>query len=146
MSIMKQLIEQMIGDYLNESYEDDLVESIFEEVSEETWEAIEEAILNELSPELLKRYKEKAGKHASELGSKLDSAEKYSSGNIKVKDYGTLDKLTNRTRGQSRAFRKMTGTARVNASGPANDLRDLPAADFEKKYRMTKAEWERKNK
>jgi hypothetical protein len=60
MTILKQLIEQMIGDYLNESYEDDLVESIFEEVSEETWEAIEEAILNELSPKTYKNYINKA--------------------------------------------------------------------------------------
>ena len=146
MTIMKQLIESMISDYLEESYEDNLAESIFEEVSEETWEAIEEAILNELSPELLARYRKKAQKNASELGSKLDSAEKTPSGRVKVKDYGTLDKLTNRTRGQSRAFRKMTGTAKVNASGPSNDFRDLSADDFQKKYRMSKAEWERKNK
>lgn len=52
----------MVESYLEESYEDDLVESIFEEVSEETWEAIEEAILNELSPDLLKRYMNKAYK------------------------------------------------------------------------------------
>lgn len=62
MSIMKQIISEMVGDYLNESYEDDLVESIFEEVSEETWEAIEEAILNELSPATLKSYYSKAKK------------------------------------------------------------------------------------
>jgi hypothetical protein len=62
MTIMKQLIEGMIGNYLNESVEDDLIESIFEEVSGETWEAIEEAILNELSPETLASYTKKASK------------------------------------------------------------------------------------
>jgi macrodomain Ter protein organizer (MatP/YcbG family) len=74
MTILKQLIESMIIDYLEESYEDDLVESIFEEVSEETWEAIEEAILNELSPELLNRYKKAAWKDAGKSYKKVDSA------------------------------------------------------------------------
>ena len=147
MTIMKQLIESMITGYLEESYEDDnIVESIFEEVSEETWEAIEEAILNELSPELLARYRKKAAKSTSELGSKLDAADKSPSGRFKPKDHRALDKMTSRTRGQKRAFQKMTGTAKVKASGPSNDFRDLSADDFQKKYRMTKAEWERKNK
>jgi hypothetical protein len=72
MTILKQLIEQMIGDYLNESYEDDLVESIFEEVSEETWEAIEEAILNELSPKTLASYVKKASKDAASKSGKSE--------------------------------------------------------------------------
>jgi Fe-S cluster biosynthesis and repair protein YggX len=78
MTILKQLIEQMIGDYLNESYEDDLVESIFEEVSEETWEAIEEAILNELSPKTLTNYRKKAKKQAEKAWDTMKTQQRVS--------------------------------------------------------------------
>lgn len=167
MTIMKQLIEQlieqMVGDYLNESYEDDLVESIFEEVSEETWEAIQEAILNELSPKLLARYKKKAEtsmKRADTYKTKAtDDADKANrnisrgyAGDRSVnidKQYDRMDKADKKIAKHDSTIRKRTsGIARASdaISRQKADLNNLSAADFEKRYRMSKADWKRKNK
>ena len=126
---MKQLIETMISDYLNESHEDDLVESIFEEVSEETWEAIEEAILHELSPELLARYKKKANKQVDRA---YDSAH-----------FAKSDKV--RQKNKDRIRKRESGLSMSNAK-EKSDLKNLSSDDFQKKYRMSKSEWQRKNK
>lgn len=150
---MKQLIENMIFDYLEESYTDDLVESIFEEVSEETWDAIEEAILNELSPALLKRYSQKAtadasAKHRavsnndSEVGRiSYDTRMKYEPGSD---EYKSGAKKVSDLRKSSGKLLKKAGQRRMGA-GKA-DLKTLDANEFERKYHMTKAEWERRNK
>jgi hypothetical protein len=165
MTIMKQLIEAMVDDYLNESYQDDLVESIFEEVSEETWEAIEEAILNELSPELLKRYKAKAEKDEVDATDKL-----YGDG--KDDPNKLLNRIDKRSDGQNLSAKKIRkqsiekqkksfvrtaqSFAALNSapkqSEPKSaievgkqDLNDLGAFNFIKKYRMTKSAWKRKN-
>ena len=138
MTILKQLIENMIGDYLNESYEDDLVESVFEEVSEETWEAIEEAILNELSPALLKRYAAAADK----------SVEKRKPGESDADWDKRGDK---RQQGADKAFDKIVRKTKkspqiVKRQIERKDLSVLSSDEFQKKYRMSKAEWQRKNK
>jgi hypothetical protein len=159
---MKQLIESMITGYLEESYEDDnIVESIFEEVSEETWEAIEEAILNELSPSLLARYSDKAKERAKKYREReqefgdakkgnLDhirgqNSDPYNSSDRQKKilsKYGSLekkykDKANRREKGSKKAFDKMYNSWQ--------DYRKMPSDEFEKKYRMTKAEFNRKN-
>ena len=116
MSIMKQLIEQMVGNYLSESYEDDIVESIFEEVSEETWEAIEEAILNELSPELMARYRKKAVDRKHFAGLRGDDRDYENKKTGITRSYSAVDKQK-------------------------NDYDNLSAAQFKKKYRKSKSEW-----
>ena len=116
MIILKQLIENMIGEYLSESYEDDLVESIFEEVSSDTWEAIEEAILSELSPALLKRYKDKAADRKQIAGF-----------------YGNDKDYENKEKGIARAS--------SSVDKQKNDYDNLSAAEFKKKYRKTKSQW-----
>lgn len=69
--IIRELISEMIQNYLEESHEgENLLESIYEEVSDETWKAIEEAILNELSPKTLQSYLKKAEPAASRTGAK----------------------------------------------------------------------------
>jgi len=156
MTILKQLIENMIGEYLNESYENDLVESIFEEVSEETWEAIEEAILNELSPKTLASYAKKASKSADRLSKSADkygdkasmahfdsmagSGRKALDRATKYSDRADADskKAANRTQGITRASSAIERQKK--------DHNELSADDFEKKYRITKSEWMRKNK
>jgi len=164
MAIMKQLIEKMVGDYLNESYEDDLVESIFEEVSEETWEAIEEAILNELSPELLKKYADKADK---DIGKRIGVFKRGDQGrnpsDAQDKNY---KKMNTRLKGTAIAKAKMdryapadkkahpsnlSPQARVKSPGSdwtvtaKKSLRDLDANTFQRKYKMTKSEFENKH-
>jgi hypothetical protein len=149
----------MIGDYLNESYEDDLVESIFEEVSEETWEAIEEAILNELSPELLQRYKQKAKKSVDKLDSKAQKSDDlamktFSSAmrkNVDSKghksDYEKSTKYSDQaTKYHNKSKQRDKGIETAEVKLIKSDLNNLSADEFQKKYRMSKAEWERKNK
>jgi hypothetical protein len=140
---MKQLIEQMVGNYLNESYEDDLVESIFEEVSEETWEAIEEAILNELSPELLQRYGDKAQARANKLS---NSKTKKSKKEFEKRDDGwrmAHRKTSGRAPGAP-------GSAKVKAPGSnwelnaRRDMNSLSADEFQKRHKMTKADFDKK--
>jgi hypothetical protein len=203
MTIMKQLVEQMIGEYLNESYENDLVESIFEEVSEETWEAIEEAILNELSEQTRDLYIEGSLKKGSPERAIKDAFRKgeaktrdfysgdstarkfkapktpqekfaYKSGEragdgsptaIGAKRSVSQDSLAGTAHDQSnvtptsKSFRSTharksyaIGKSKSSPTGETYktsrekaDLTKLSADNFEKKYRMTKAEWERKN-
>jgi hypothetical protein len=102
MTIPKQLIENMIGDYLNESYEGDLVESVFEEVSEETWEAIEEAILNELSPKTLASYVKKSKDDYAAQHGKLSS--KSPRGDDALK---TIKKMNKRGKGIDKAVDRL---------------------------------------
>jgi hypothetical protein len=156
MTIMKQLIENMIGDYLNESYEDDLVESIFEEVSDETWEAIQEAILNELSPDTLKRYINKSTRDQDkrkQLARAADNriADRKVHNPFSTKDKEKRDKTDqqssdrnwrkayNREVGQERAVNSMEKSAK-------KDLVDLSPEDFSKKYKMNKTAWRNRNK
>lgn len=118
--MLKQLIENMIYDYL----EDDLVESVFEEVSPQTWEAIEEAILNELSPELLKRYINKSIRDQDKRNRLVRDAENRISDREVSNPFGNKDKARrdsrdsksiernsrksyNREVGQDAAFRKL---------------------------------------
>lgn len=187
MTILKQLIENMIGDYLNESYDGyDLAEEVFDEVSEETWEAIHEAILNELSPELKARYAKAAagdaamrafdvgdkgrldkdderklqnrGKgidtalkklgaskkdrkatmdvHTSALDHAADAAQQYNRGN-----YELAKRRSTQAGNRSDAVKHNVDVVMKN-----KDARELSGADFQKKYRMTKAEWKRKSK
>lgn len=130
MTILKELIENMIYDYLEESYEDDLVESIFEEVSEDTWEAIQEAILNELSPELLQRYRKKASSNIKSMDKKrkeLDTKDYRRMMKLKSSDWADdpelnkntkdrnsiLKKTLNRSIGSDRAKRKIDNKRKI---------------------------------
>lgn len=99
MTILKQLIENMIGDYLEESYDGyDLAEEVFDEISEETWKAIHEAILNELSPELKARYAKAAA--ADAVGRGVDA------GSSGIDKEGAR-KLANRGKGVDTALKKL---------------------------------------
>ena len=155
--MLKQLIENMIYDYLEESYEDDLVESIFEEVSEDTWEAIQEAILNELSPELRNRYADAASKSHKAAWKSRDKVRSQKGYDKHTK---TMDK---RKKGLERVgvrrdaesgnlnpsyINKSAGEERSKriANRVSSDLKNLSADEFERRYRMSKTEWKRKNK
>jgi hypothetical protein len=157
MTILKQLIENMIGEYLNESYEDDLVESVFEEVSEETWEAIEEAILNELSPELRDRYAAAASKSlkkASDARSRSapgGNAYKKHDDTMKKRRKGSAALGVRRDAESGAEFQYMDPKDQKNRTDRISkrvqsDLKNLSADEFNRRYRMSKAEWERKNK
>jgi hypothetical protein len=138
MTIMKQLIEQMIGNYLHESYEDDLVESIFEEVSEETWEAIEEAILNELSPSLLNRYAKAAETRRHIDRKNFNAATVYGDDDEAEEIAKSHNK---RLAGEKLAKQKL---ARGPLASQRQDLKDLSAFEFMKKHKMRKSEWRKK--
>jgi hypothetical protein len=140
MTILKQLIESMIGDYLNESYEDDLVESIFEEVSEETWDAIQEAILNELSPELLQRYKSIAKRDLGrkETGIEWEKEQGYN------RDQKAIDRMRWKRDNREYGLKKVDGAIDKATAQKNKDARELSGADFQKKYKMTKAAWKAK--
>jgi hypothetical protein len=142
MTILKQLIENMIGNYLNESNDYDLAEEIFEEVSPETWEAIQEAILNELSPELLQRYKSVAKRDVKrkEMGIEWEKEQGYS------RDQKAIDRMKSKKDNRNYGLGKVDGAIDKATAQKNKDARELSGADFQKKYKMTKAEWEAKSK
>ena len=64
--------------------------------------------IDELSKDTLRSYNDKSKKSSKELGAKLDSAPKDLTGNFRVKDHPTLNKLQNRVRGQRLAHGRLT--------------------------------------
>lgn len=127
-------------------------------------EDLDEAILNELSPGLLAKYKKKAEKSAfsnfdkagvalakaqdaEEMASHSDteSGYDYHQGRAEkhMDNFQKFDRIHNkRAIGSALAGKKLS----AGQQAAKEDLKNLSANEFQKKYRMTKAEWERKNK
>jgi hypothetical protein len=143
MTILKQLIENMIGDYLEESHDGyDLAEEVFDEISEETWEAIHEAILNELSPELLQRYKSVAKR---DLARKEGGIE-WERDQGRRGDQKAIDRMRWKRDNRKYGLKKVDGAIDKATAQKNKDAKELSGADFKQKYRMTKAAWKASNK
>lgn len=147
--MLHQIIKEAILQKLEESYDSDLAEEILSELSEETLQNLEEQILNELSPALLQRYRKKAWDSKDKYDDKSTKSFNRIGKHIYANNQKRVDYHSDKHKEYSNKSRKRfsnIGKVDDKLDKQKRDLRDMPADEFEKKYRMTKAEYERKYK